>query len=178
MYHNCKGTFSIVLLAVCDAKYDFTLVDVGQYGSNNNSGVLAQLKISSTFENNTLNLSESEVLPGTNLDIPYFLVGDEIFPLKPWLLRPYPGRLLQLLEMIYNYRHSRARRVIENAFGILRARWRIFSHPIKASVQNTERYVMACLCLPNYLPPTKNSLYTPQGVVDVKLADSKIKEGE
>ena len=123
-------------------------------------------------------MPESEVLPGINLDIPYFLVGDEIFPLKPWLLRPYPGRLLQLLEMIYNYRHSRARRVIENAFGILRARWRIFSHPIKASVQNTERYVMACLCLPNYLPPTKNSLYTPQGVVDVKLADSKIKEGE
>ena len=83
LYHNYKGTFSIVLLAVCDAKYNFTLVDVGQYGSNNDSGVLAQSKISSAFENNTLNLPESEVLPGTNLDIPYFLMGDEIFPLKP-----------------------------------------------------------------------------------------------
>ena len=60
--------------------------------------------------------------------------------------------------MIYNYRHSRARRVIENAFGILRARWRIFSQPIKASVQNTEKYVMACLCLHNYLRQTENSL--------------------
>ena len=83
LYHNYKGTFSIVLLTVCDAKYNLTLVDVGQYGSNNDSGVLAQLKISSTFENNTLNLPESEVLPGTKVDIPYFLVGDEIFPLKP-----------------------------------------------------------------------------------------------
>ena len=100
LYHNYKGTFSIVLLAVCDAKYNFTLVDVCQCGSNNYSGVLAQLKISSVFENNTLNLPESEVLPGTNLDILYFLVGDEIIPLKPWLLRQYPGRLLQLLEMI------------------------------------------------------------------------------
>ena len=53
LYHNHKGTFSIVLLAVCDAKYNFTLVDVGQYGSNNDSRVFAQLKISSTFENNT-----------------------------------------------------------------------------------------------------------------------------
>ena len=150
LYHNYKGTFSIVLLAVCDAKYNFTLVDVGQYGSNNDSGVLAQSKISSAFENNTLNLPESEVLPGTNLYIPYFLAGDEIFPLKPWLPRPHPGRLLQLLEMIDNYRHSRARRVIENAFGILRARWRIFSHPLKASVQNTERYAMARLCLHNF----------------------------
>ena len=80
--------------------------------------------------------------------------------------------------MICNYRHSRARRVIENAFGILRARWRIFSHSIKASVENTERYVMACLCLHNYLRQTKNSLYTPQGFVDVELADGEIKEEE
>ena len=134
LYHNYKGTFIIVLLAICDAKYNFMLVGIGQYDSNNNSGVLAQSKISSAFENNTLNLPESEVLPGTSLDITYFLEGDEFFPLKPWLLRPYPGRLLELLEMIYNYRHSRARRVIENAFGIPRALWRIFSHPIKASV--------------------------------------------
>ena len=105
-------------------------------------------------------------------------MGDEIFPLKPWLLRPYPGRLLQLLEMICNYRHSRARRVVENAFGILRARWRVYSHPIKASVQNTERHLMAFLCLHNYLCQTENSLYTPQGVVDIELADGKIKEGE
>ena len=178
LYHNYKGTFSIVLLAVCDAKYNFTLVDVGQYGSNYDSAVLAQSKMSSGFENNTLNLPESEVLPGTNLDILYFLVGDEIIPLKPWLLRQYPGRLLQLLEMIYNYRHLRARRGIKNAFGILRARCRIFSHPIKASVQNTERYVMACLCLHNYLCETENSLYTPQGFVDVELANVKIKERE
>ena len=85
------------------------IINIGQYGSNNESGVLAQSKISGAFENKTLNLPESEALPGTNLDIPYSLVRNKIFPFKPWLLRPYPGRLLQLLEMIYNYRNSRAR---------------------------------------------------------------------
>ena len=44
-----------------------TRVDVDQYGSNNDSGILGQSKISSTFKNNNLNLPESEVLPGTNL---------------------------------------------------------------------------------------------------------------
>ena len=27
--HNCKGTFSIILLVLCDDKYNSTLVDVG-----------------------------------------------------------------------------------------------------------------------------------------------------
>ena len=39
-YHDYKGFFSLVLLAICDANYCFTLFDVGQYGSNNDSGVL------------------------------------------------------------------------------------------------------------------------------------------
>ena len=98
LYHNYEGTFSIALLATCDVKYNFSLADFGQYGFNNDGGILAQSKISSDFEKNTLNLPESEVLPGTNLDIPYLLVGDEIFPLKPWLLHPYLGRLLELLR--------------------------------------------------------------------------------
>ena len=38
LYHNFKETFSIVRLALCDAKYNFILVDVDQYGSNNDSG--------------------------------------------------------------------------------------------------------------------------------------------
>ena len=152
MYHNYKGTFiSIVLLTICDAKYNynFTLVDVDQYGPNNNSGVLAQSKISNAFESNTLNLPESEVLLGTNLDIAHFLVGDEIFPLKPWPLRPHPGKLLQLLKTIYNYCHLIAKRIIKNAFEILRARWRICRNSMK-------EYVMVSLCLHNYLSQTEN----------------------
>ena len=39
-YFNYKGFFSVVLIAICDAKYCFTYVDFGQYGSTNNSSVL------------------------------------------------------------------------------------------------------------------------------------------
>ena len=49
----------------------------------------------------------------------YFLLEDEIFPLKKWLMRTYPGKYASEEERIYNYRHSRARECTENAFGFL-----------------------------------------------------------
>ena len=41
-YFNYKNFYSIVLLAVCDAKYCFTFVDIGAYGSTNDASVLSE----------------------------------------------------------------------------------------------------------------------------------------
>ena len=150
LYHNYKGFFSIVLLAICDANYCFTLFDLGQFGSNNDSGVLASSQMNEMFEDELLHVPEDRKLSDSdNESLPYFLLGDEIFPLKKWLLRPFPGRNATEEETIYNYRHSRARRVIENAFGILTARWQIFQKLIRGTVANVERYTLACLALHN-----------------------------
>ena len=122
LYHNYKGFFSIVLLAICDSKYCFTLFDLGQYGSNNDGGVLLKSKINELFENSVLNIpppSDTDGFP-TN-PVPYVILGDEIFPLKMWLLRSF-SRPLTEEQRIFAYRLSRARRTIENAFGILTAR--------------------------------------------------------
>ena len=40
LWYNYKGFFSMVLLEICDARYCFSYVDVGEYGSNNDSEVL------------------------------------------------------------------------------------------------------------------------------------------
>ena len=47
--------------------------------------------------------------------IPYYLVGDEAFPLQPWILRPYLGKNIFEEDPTFNYRLSRARLVIENS---------------------------------------------------------------
>lgn len=179
-YYNYKGFFSLVLMAVCDANYCFTMFDVGQFGSNNDSGVLASSSMGVAFENGSLKVPDCAEINEDTGKVPYYLVGDEIFPLKTWLMRPYPGTALVNDEekKIYNYRQSRARRVIENAFGILSARWRIFHKPIIATVENVEIYTLCCLALHNYLRQTDNAMYTPQGFVDVESKDGKIKQGE
>jgi len=46
----------------------------------------------------------------------YCLVGDDAFPLKTYLIKPYNSVPLTKEEKIFNYRLSRARRIVENAF--------------------------------------------------------------
>ena len=94
LYYNYKGFFSIVLMAVCDARYCFTLVNVGNFGSNNDSGMLAKSSMGKRFEEQKINVPNAKSLLGYAEDkLPFFLVGDEIFPPKTWLMRPYPGNL-------------------------------------------------------------------------------------
>ena len=151
LYYNYIGVYSIVLLAICDAKYNFILLDVGQYGNNNDAGILANSLLGQMLENNSLKFSSPAQLEGCNYNpLPYNFVGNEAFPLSEIMMRPYPGKLEEP-EKIYNYRLSRARRVIENAFGLLRTRWRIFSRPIKASVKSVENFALAAIALRKYL---------------------------
>ena len=93
-------------------------------------------------------------------------------------MRLYPGKNVSEEEQIYNYQHSRARRCIENAFGILTARWRIFHKPIRATVENVENYTLACLALHNYLRLTDNAHYTPSGFVNSEDKDRNFLLGE
>ncbi|XP_077485427.1 uncharacterized protein LOC144095629 [Amblyomma americanum] len=81
---------------------------------------------------------------------------------------------------IFNYRLSRARRIIENAFGILAQRWRILRRPFKAKVININRYVGACIVLHNYLlkeSAESSSMYCPPGSADTEDWEGRLSPG-
>lgn len=77
-----KGFFSIALLAVCDAHYCFTLLNIWNYGSNNNSGVSSHSTMGQALEADQPNLPNSEPLDWRDHPFQYFLIGDEAFALK------------------------------------------------------------------------------------------------
>ena len=79
---------------------------------------------------------------------------------------------------MFNYGLSRARRTIENAFGILAAKWRIFRRPIWGSVNLVENITRATVCLHNYLQLTDNAAYIPERFIDSEDSNGKIIQGD
>lgn len=158
-YFNYKKTFSIVLLALVDADYRFRCIQVGDFGRTSDGGVYAGSDLGRGMDNKTLHVPPSVSLPGAAHlgDVPYAMVADAAFPLKPYLMRPFPGQNLSHQKRIFNYRLSRARMVVENAFGILASRWRIFHRRINLHPKNVDTVVMAACILHNFLlAPTEN----------------------
>ncbi|XP_011689337.1 PREDICTED: uncharacterized protein LOC105450915 [Wasmannia auropunctata] len=105
------------------------------------------------------------------------------FQLTRNMMKPYADRNLSQIHKIFNYRLSRARRTIENAFGILVSRWSlqktIYMNPV-----TVDKIVMASVCLHNFLKtendalPTRHRLYCPPNFVDSESQNGDVVPGE
>lgn len=150
-YHNYKGFFSVVLLAVVNAKYEFIYVNTGSNGRVSDGGILQETDFLEALTKNTLNIPPSRKLVGTEVALPYVFIGDAAFPLMENILKPYPQKNITRDEKIFNYRLSRARRVVENAFGILSSRFGVFQRCFSIKLENVDVVVLACCALHNFL---------------------------
>lgn len=116
---NYKQRLSVVLLALSDAHLRFLYIDVGTNGRVRDGGVYAKSMLKKAMGGNRLNMPLEGLLPGTSTAMHYHMVGDDMFPMSVRMLKPFPGQNLHSGKRIFIYKLSRARRVIENAFGVL-----------------------------------------------------------
>ncbi|XP_064647727.1 uncharacterized protein LOC135500082 [Lineus longissimus] len=165
-FYNYKGTHSLVLFALVDADYKLLMVDAGTNGRVGDGGVFRKSDLNKAMNDGTINFPKDELLQSCNTPIPYFFVADKAFPLQRDIMKPYPFRNLDVEERAFNYRLSRARRVVENAFGILANRFRVFLSPELLSPEKVQLIILAACALHNFLRVTNTNRYFPPSSVD------------
>lgn len=137
------------------------MVDIGAQGRLSDGGIFRNSSIGQGFQQRCFDLPMPDHIPALNFELPYVLIGDEAFALNTYMMRPYPrSGSLNRTQKIFNYRLSRARRIVETSFGILAARRRFFRKPIIACVPTILKIIQASVCLHNYIMQEEESVPT------------------
>ncbi|KAG4065527.1 hypothetical protein HA402_013297 [Bradysia odoriphaga] len=154
-YFNYKNQFSIVLMGLVDAHYRFIYVNVGAEGRVGDAGLWNRSDLKSKIASGQINFPSSENLPNTPSNftkIPFHIIGDSAFQLQHFLMKPFSQVAINndTQKRVFNYRLSRARRCVENAFGILSHRFEVFRAPIRTDVDTADKIVLATVALHNW----------------------------
>jgi hypothetical protein len=139
-------------MALMDSQYIFHFVDVGAQGSTSDGGVFRGTEVCEPLEGGYAGLPEPEPLPGYDKHIPISLIGDDAFALRTWMQKPFSFRGMNKKQHTFTYRLSRARRVVENAFGILANRFRCLLTTMCFDKKNAECVVLTACVLHNLGP--------------------------
>nr|CAI5852789.1 unnamed protein product [Callosobruchus analis] len=148
-------------MAVVNANYEFTYVDIGCQGRISDGGVFRNTSFYDKLSKDQLMLPADEPV-----------IRDDAFALTTRMLKPYPGVYNKgTQERIFNFRLSRARRVVENVFGILSSIFRIFKKPILLEPLRVTEITMTCVLLHNSLRKsrTSRSRYMPHESLDSEV---------
>lgn len=147
-YYNRKGWYSVIIQAVVDCNYLFRDVYVGWPGSVHDARVFANSTLYQKATDKLVLQGNARELNGKT--VPIYLAGDSGYPLLPWLIKPFcHNSALTAKQKHFNYRLSRARIVVENAFGRLKARWRRLMKQNDMVVHNVPKVIAACCILHN-----------------------------
>jgi hypothetical protein len=107
IFYNYKGFHSIILMTMVDGDYKFTWVDVGRNGSAGDAQVFNNSELRDCIEYGTVGFPAPDPLPGDNRPMPYFIIADDSFAMRTWLMTPYSKRLMTVVERLFNYQLSR-----------------------------------------------------------------------
>lgn len=90
---SCTGSDSIVLMAACDTRYRFFMVDIYAYQKESDGVMFDRSSFGSALICGQLALPPPADLPGTTTKAPHVFIGDATFSLHANLMCPYEGML-------------------------------------------------------------------------------------
>ncbi|XP_040065408.1 uncharacterized protein LOC120839220 [Ixodes scapularis] len=161
--------FSIILLALVDHRYRFRYVNVGTPGRCHDAHVYRRSALAAVLQGPTLQMPMVTV-NGTTVS-PVILC-DQAFPSTSNMLKPYPRKDVKKgsPQEGFNRHLSSARRVVENTFGKVKARFHFIMKRMECEVDNALLVVRAC-CILNNVCEDFNDGVEPQWLSDVATED-------
>ena len=147
-YFNRKQKYSVVTQAVVDSRMMFMDVSTGWPGSIHDARVLRLSRVFREIGNGNILTRPVEMINGIN--VKPLILGDPAYPLRPWLMTPFPMvGALTAAQQRFNYRLSKARVVVERAFGKLKNRWRCLLKQLEESTDRVPKTIITCCILHN-----------------------------
>lgn len=133
-YFNRKQDYSIVIQGVAYSSFKFLDVSTGYPSSIHDARILRLSKLERETNQGTWLNGPSNRTRGS--EVGPLLVGDSAYPLSLWLMKPFKQTpTLTESQLHFNRALSQARVVIEQAFGILKGRWRHLYKPLEENKQ-------------------------------------------
>lgn len=176
VYYNYKGFFSIILMGVANGNYEFIYCNCEAEGSIGEAGYWKACDLQKALGEGRCHLPQCVRIRGDKSITPH-LIGDNAFPIGVNLLKPFPHRQLTLEECIFNYHLSRARRIIENVFGIISSRFMVLQMEMHFVPDHCINIVSAICVLRNILRKRCGNVYVPPGTCDKEDINYNIIDG-
>ena len=169
-YHNFKNFYSVVLLALVEAKYLFIWTALGAPGNTHYSRYLFH------------KIKKGNVLPENfqftgNTKIPSMILGDGAFPLNPWICKPFGDAVLTGKICYFNYRFNHAHILSEGAFGKFKSQFRVFHRKCESSKESVKTTDLTAVVLHNICLEMEDTLVRSMELT-VDLSSSKRRDRE
>ena len=91
-YYNSKHAHSVELMAIAGPNYECLYADVGANRRCSDGGIWGNSNIAKLLDEGKLGIPGPKSLPNSPKESPFVFLGDEVFSLKSYLMKPYPQR--------------------------------------------------------------------------------------
>lgn len=150
---SCR--YSIILLALVDHEYRLPHTNIGSPRCCHDAHIYRRSKLCKFGEKKAFQGLTTEI-EGTL--VPPIILHDQAYPLSQDLQKPYASASLGTPEAASNHNLSKARRIVENAFGRLKARFRFIMKGMECELETSVLANKACCVLNNVCEYFRNGI--------------------